>query len=99
MLLLVAVAIGSGLLAAVVLTPISALAALIIAPLIASMAAIVACFAIAWQSTGGGRQVKALDAQTDAMVAALRDVAQQGAVTSPIPKVRVGHEAARIQSA
>jgi hypothetical protein len=94
MLLLVAVAIGSGLVTAVVLTPISALAALIIAPLIASMAAILACFAIAWQSTGGDHRGTALDAQTDAMVAALRDVAQQGAAASPIPKVRIGHEAA-----
>lgn len=94
MLLLVAVAIGSGLVAAAILAPISVLAALIIAPLTASVAAIVACFIIAWRSTEGERQMKSFDVQTDAMVAALRDVAQQGATASPIPKVRIDHRAA-----
>lgn len=95
MLLLVAVAIGSGLVAAAILAPISVLAALVIAPLAGSIAAILACFVIAWRSTGDDRQRQSLDDQTDAMVAALRDVAQQGAAASPIPKVRADrHKAA-----
>ena len=93
MLLLVAVAIGSGLAAAALLAPISILAALIIAPLAGSVAAILACFAIAWRSTGGVRKRPSLDVQTDAMVAALREVAQQGAA-SPIPKIRAEHHKA-----
>ncbi|GJE13804.1 MULTISPECIES: hypothetical protein [Methylobacterium] len=94
MLLLVAVAIGSGLVAAAILAPISLLAALIVAPLAGSFAAVLGCFAIAWRSTGSHRARPSLDAQTDAMVASLRGIAQQGA-TSPVPKVRADrHRAA-----
>lgn len=88
MLLLVAVAIGSGLVTAAVLTPISVLAALIIAPLAASVAAILAGLLIAWRGAEGERQTRALNVQADAMVAVLRDVAQQGDAASPVPKVR-----------
>lgn len=88
MLLLVAVAIGSGLTAAAILAPISILAAFLIAPLVASVAAILACIVVVWRSTDDERRRRSLDGQTDAMVAALRDVAQQGAVASPVPKVR-----------
>jgi hypothetical protein len=90
MLLLVAVAIGSGLTAAALLAPISILAALVIAPLVASTAAILACIVVVWRNTGDERRRRSLDGQTDAMVAALRDVAQQGAAASPVPKVRAG---------
>ena len=95
MLLLVAVAIGTGFSAAALLAPVSILAALISAPLAGSAAAMLACFVIAWRTVESERTRHALDIQTDAMVAALRDVAQQGNAASPVPKVRVGvHRAA-----
>lgn len=87
MFVLIAVGISSGLLAAAMLAPVSFLAALIIAPLVSSAAAILACFLIAWRNTADTRQSLQLDAQTDAMVVVLRDVAQKAAAVSPAPRV------------
>lgn len=95
MVLLIAAALVSGLTTAALLASISPLAALIIAPLMASAAAIFASLLIAWRNTRDKRGSPALDVQTDAMVAALRDVAQQAKPASPAPKVAGGrHKAA-----
>ncbi|MHB2205855.1 hypothetical protein [Methylobacterium sp. CM6257] len=95
MIVLIAAALVGGLLAAVILVPVSALAALIITPLVASASAILACCLIAWRATRIDRKPSTLDTQTDAMVAALREVAQQSAIASPAPKVSAGrHRAA-----
>ena len=85
MVLLIAAALASGLTTAALLASISPLAALIIAPLMASAAAILASLLIAWRNTRDKRGSPALDVQTDAMVAALRDVAQQAKPASPAP--------------
>ena len=87
MFVLIAVGISSGLLAAAALAPVSFLAAVVIAPLISSATAILACFLIAWRNTAETGQPLQLDAQTDAMVVALRDVAQKAAAVSPAPRV------------
>ena len=87
MFLLIAAGIGGGLAAAALLVPVSLLAALIIAPLVASATAILACFLIAWRNTEESREPLDLDAQTDVMVAALREVAQRATSASPIPRV------------
>jgi hypothetical protein len=87
MFVLIAVGISSGLLAAAVLAPVSLLAALIIAPLVSSAAAILACFLIAWRNTAETGTRLQLDAQTDAMVFALRDVAPKATAVSPAPRV------------
>ena len=85
MIVLVAAAIGSGLVTAVVLAPLSPLAALITAPLVASATAMLACLLIAWHSTRDTRDVSVLDERTDAMVAALREVADHAKAVSPAP--------------
>ncbi len=87
MFVLLAAGIGTGLVTAALLIPVSLLAALIITPLVASTSALLACFLIAWRNTREDGRPQALDHQTDAMVAALRGVAGQAAATSPAPKV------------
>jgi hypothetical protein len=87
MIVLLAAALGSGLVTVALLAPISLLAAAIIAPLIASTAAVLACFLIAWRSTQEPSAIL-IDAQTDAMVASLRDVAHQAQGRSSAPTVR-----------
>lgn len=94
MILLIAAAIGSGLTTAMLLVPFSPLAALIIAPLAASASAILACLLLAWRRTRDDRQAPVLDAQTDMMVAALRDVAQQSKAATPTAESGSRHKAA-----
>lgn len=86
MILLVAAAIGSGLVTAIVLAPLSPLAALLTAPLVASVATGLACLLIGWSSARDGRTVTVLDEQADAMVAALRVVADHAKAVSPTPE-------------
>ncbi|SDM99536.1 hypothetical protein SAMN05216360_1059 [Methylobacterium phyllostachyos] len=83
MLILVAAALGGGLATAALLGPVSPLAALITAPFVASAMAVLASFLLAWR---GSRETSVLDAQTDAMVAALRTLTEQASPTSPAPK-------------
>ena len=85
MILLIAAAIGSGLVTAVVLAPLSPLAALLTAPLVASVATGLACLLIGWRSARAGGDVTVLDEQADAMVAALRAAADHAKAVSPTP--------------
>ena len=82
MLFLVVAALGGGVATAALLGPVSPLAALITAPFVASAMAILASFLLAWRS---GRETPALDAQTDAMVAALRTLTEQANPAVPAP--------------
>ena len=87
MIVLIVVAIGTGLATAIVLLPISLVAALVAAPLAASMAALAAGSLMAWLGARRDRRRRALDARTEAMVSALRDVTEQADPQSPTPKV------------
>ena len=84
MIVMMAAAVLSGLATAVILAPISALAALIIAPLAASTFAILACLLVAWRSSRDDLGPPDCEARTDAMVAVLRQVTQQGQAASPV---------------
>ena len=75
MLLIVAVAISSGLVTFTALSPFSLLAALITAPIVASTMAVLAGLLLSWREASKTAFLD-LDAQTDAMVTALRSVAQ-----------------------
>lgn len=81
MLFLVAAALGGGVVTAAVLGPVSPFVALITAPLMASVMAVLAAFLVAWRSSHDGRETPILDAQTDAMVAALRTLTEQANAT------------------
>lgn len=95
MLFLVAAAFGGGLAAAALLGPVSPLAALITAPFVASAMAILASFLLAWRGSRDGREMPVLDAQTDAMVAALRTLTEQASPTVPASKASAdGHRVA-----
>lgn len=87
MIVLLAVALGTGIVTAVVLLPLGVLTALFAAPMAASLSVILAGSLMAWRSARHDRRTRDLDAQTVAMVAALRDVAQKVEPTSPAPKV------------
>ncbi|KIU32419.1 hypothetical protein SR39_15315 [Methylobacterium radiotolerans] len=89
MIVLIAAAIVSGLATAAILAPVSALAAMIIAPLAASASAILACIFIAWRNTRDDVGPPDLEAQADAMVAVLCEVAQQGKIVPVAAPVRV----------
>ncbi len=87
MIVLLAVALGTGFLAAIALFPLGAWAAAIGASLAASSATVlVGCF-LAWRALRHDRHRRELDAQTGIMVAALRDVSEQGEPISPTPRV------------
>ncbi len=87
MIVLLSVALGTGFLAAIALLPLGAWAVAVGASLAASSAtALVGCF-MAWRALRHDRQHRELDAQTGIMVAALRDVAEQGEPVSPAPRV------------
>ena len=86
MLFLVVAALGGGLATAALLGPVSPLAALITAPFVASAMAILASFLLAWRSSRDVRKTPVLDAQADAMVAALRTLTEQASPTVPAPK-------------
>lgn len=77
MIVLVATALGSGIVTAIALAPISKLAALIVTPLVASLATVLAGATLAYRRTAHDDALLALDAQTDAMVAALKGVSAQ----------------------
>ena len=87
MIVLVVVAIGTGLATAIVLIPVNTVAALVAAPLVASISALVGGSVMAWLGARRDRRKRALDARTQAMVSALRDVTEQAHPTSPAPKV------------
>ncbi|MCJ2069635.1 hypothetical protein MKK75_12695 [Methylobacterium sp. J-030] len=87
MIVLLAFAIGTGLLAACVLSSVGWVAALVGAPVAASLAAILAGGFMAWQTMRRDRHARALEAQTGLMVAALRDVTRKAEPQSPAPKV------------
>lgn len=86
MLFLVAAALGGGVATAAVLGPVSPFAALVTAPLMASVMAVLAAVLMAWRSGRDGRETPNLDAQTDAMVVALRTLTEQ-AGTAPAAQV------------
>lgn len=87
MIVLLAVAIGTGIVTAALLMPIGVMTAILVAPLAASLAVALAGLLMAWRITIRDRSQRALDAQTRAMVAALRSVVQRTEKTSPAPKV------------
>lgn len=86
MLLVVAAALGGGVATAALLGPISPLAALITAPFIASATALLASFLVAWRRSRDAWEAPIPDAQTDAMVAALRTLAEQAKPVAPAPR-------------
>jgi hypothetical protein len=77
MVFLLATALSSGFLTAIALAPISKLAAVMVTPLVASVATGLAGAIIAYRSEADNVVTFDLDAQTDAMVEALRGVAHQ----------------------
>ena len=87
MVVLLAVTLCTGLLAAFALFPLGAWAVVIGAPLIASSATMLAGGLLAWRTIKRDRRRRALEAQTGVMVAALRDVSHQAETMSPAPKV------------
>lgn len=93
MILLIAAAMGGGLVTAAILAPLSPLAALITAPFVASAMAVLACLLIGWRSARNSQAMPVLDAQTDARVATLREVAQQ-AQTTPSRASIIRHKVA-----
>ncbi|MEL6059238.1 MULTISPECIES: hypothetical protein [unclassified Methylobacterium] len=86
MLFVVAAALGGGVATAALLGPISPLAALITAPFIASATALLASFLVAWRGSRDGWETPIRDRQTDAMVAALRTLAEQAKPAAPAPQ-------------
>lgn len=86
MIVLLAGALGSGFLAAIALCHLGAWVAAIGASLAASSATIVIGCLMAWRGWRHDQRRRELDAQTGLMVAALRDVAEQGEPTSPAPR-------------
>lgn len=87
MIVLLAVAICTGVATAVILMPFGALTALAIAPVVASLSAALAGFLLAWRTIRHDRTRRDLEAQTKVMVATLRNAAQRTSKTSPAPKV------------
>ncbi|MEL6063017.1 MULTISPECIES: hypothetical protein [unclassified Methylobacterium] len=87
MIVLLAVALSTGLLAMVALLPLGFWAAVIGAPLVASSAATLAGGLLAWRTISRDRQRRKLEAQTGVMVSALRDVTHRAEPVSPAPKV------------
>lgn len=87
MIVLLAITLCTGLLAAIALFPLGVWAVVIGAPLVASSATILAGGLLAWQTIRRDRRRRDLDAQTGVMVAALRDVTHQAEAISPAPKV------------
>ncbi len=86
MLVLVVAALGGGVATAALLGPVSPLAALITAPFVASAAAVLASFLMVWRGSRDGRDTPILDAQADAMVAALRTLTDQANAAAPAPQ-------------
>lgn len=87
MIVLLAVALVTGIVTAVILSPFGVLTAFLAAPLAASSAAALVGLLMAARIARHDRHKRALDVQTGAMVAALRDVAHKAKPTSPAPKV------------
>lgn len=85
MIVLLAGAFGSGFLAAIALCHLGAWVAAIGASLAASSATIVIGCLMAWRTLRHDQRRRELDAQTGFMVAALRDVAEQGEPISSDP--------------
>ena len=83
MLFLVVAALGGGVATAALLGPVSPLAALITAPFVASAAAVLASVLLVWRRSRDGRDRPILDAQADAMVAALRTLTDQANAAAP----------------
>lgn len=75
MVFLTATALGSGIITAVALAPISYLAALVATPLVASLATVLAGAVLAYRQTAHEALLLKLDVQTDAMVASLGSAA------------------------
>ncbi|WP_267361462.1 MULTISPECIES: hypothetical protein [unclassified Methylobacterium] len=91
MLFVVAAALGGGVATAALLGPVSPLAALITAPFIASATALLASFAVAWSRSRNASENQVSDLQTDAMVAALRTLAEQAKPAAPAPRTSAEH--------
>jgi hypothetical protein len=87
LIVLIASALLSGLTTAALLAPVSILAALIIAPLAASAGVILACGCIAWRNSRDDLGPPDLTTRTGAMVAVLRDVAQQTSTAQPASQI------------
>ncbi len=86
MIVLLAVALVSGLLAAIALFHLGAWVAAIGASLAASSATIVVGCVMAWRALRHDQRRREPDAQTGIMVATLRDVSEQGELISPAPR-------------
>lgn len=87
MIVLIAVTIATGLLTACALSPIGWMAVVLGAPVAASLAAVLVAFVLAWRNTRREQHMRALDVQTELMVAALRDVTRKAVPKSPAPRV------------
>lgn len=83
MIFLAATALGTGVIAALALAPISSLAAVVVTPLVASLATVLAGAVLAHRRTTYEAAIVELDVQTDAMVAALKGVADHADPSSP----------------
>lgn len=92
MIFLTATALGTGLMTAAVLAPVSYIAAAITSPLVASLATVLAGLLIAQRNTGVGAPALDLDGQADEMVAALKSVAVQAQTAASAPAA--SHKAA-----
>ncbi|WP_143012247.1 hypothetical protein [Methylobacterium phyllostachyos] len=88
MIVLLTVAIGTGIISAIILIPYGALLALTLSPLAASLSAALAGFLLAWRATRYDRSQRSLESQTGLMVAALRNAVRRRESPSPAPRVR-----------
>ena len=92
MLLILAAALLGGFGAAVLAITTSPLLAVLLAPIFGSASALLAAFYLAWRRGSYDQGEVDLDAQTDAMVAALRGIAEPVEVSSPAPKISIGRK-------
>lgn len=83
MIFLAATALGSGVITAFVLAPVSKLAAIVVTPLVASLATVLAGAILAHRRTTYEAAVIELDMQTDAMVTALKGVTDHADPSRP----------------
>lgn len=88
MIVLLAVAIGTGIASVIILMPYGTLVAVFTAPFVASLSAAFVGFLMAWRTTRHDRNQRVLESQTELMVAALRNAVRHREKTSPAPKVR-----------
>lgn len=86
MFFLAAATVTGGLTAVALLTPISPLVALIAAPFAGSAATLLAAAYLGSRKTSAGRIEPDLDAQTNVMAAALREVAERAEASPRVPE-------------